>query len=168
MSGEAVGDGGEQVSQERHQGGVVREVRVEVAGPVPGAAFLPFEQRRQGNGVEEALIARRHSVTGIALPRSGRAAQGTDVPARRAGQQPQVAREGRREASAQAVQVEDGGPYVGDLRLDDRLARIGDGEDLEVHPQSFECPYLFQDEGLRQARVAAHDDGDRWGCGALE
>src|SRR5207247_6436747 len=49
-----------------------------------------------------------------------------------------------------------------------RLARIGDGEDLKVHPQAFECPYLFHDEGLRQARVAAHDDADRRGCRALE
>src|SRR5437899_986533 len=74
----------------------------------------------------------------------------------------------RRPRSPQPVQVLNRGPDLGDFGLRYLLARIRHGEDMDGLPESFESPYLAEDEGLRQAEVAADDVADRRDRPAIE
>src|SRR5438552_16261236 len=74
----------------------------------------------------------------------------------------------RRPRTPEPVQVLNRGPDLGDFGLRYLLARIRHGEDMDGHPESFERPYLAEDEGLRQAGVAADDVADRRDRPAIE
>src|SRR3989442_11854084 len=74
----------------------------------------------------------------------------------------------RRPRSPQPVQVLNRGPDLADFGLRHLLARIRHGEDMDGHPESFERPYLVEDEGLRQAGGAADDVADPRGRPAIE
>src|SRR2546426_12725578 len=67
----------------------------------------------------------------------------------------------RRPRSPQPVQVLNRGPDLADFGLRYLLARIRHGEDMDGHPESFERPYLVEDEGLRQAGGGAGDGARR-------
>ena len=160
MGGEAEGNAAQHLHQHRDQRWVVGEVRMHVVDRPPRAA-LTRQQPRQVDRLQKALVARRGGVAFVEICPPHDITQCSEIaqwPARRSANM--LAQNGQAAALARIFKIFHRRADSGHLRLHDRLARVGDREQVQVLPDLLQCQNLVQDKRLRQARVAAQDVAD--------
>jgi hypothetical protein len=154
VGGEAIAHAGEQAHEKRDEGGVVREVAVDVVHPL-SAGTAAFQVRREVHRLPEAWEARRRRVAGRVERAPG------EVHGRR-----HVTRGvSSEDLEMIAPHLQNGAPQRGveelgsssdprDSLVADLLVRRGHAEDGDAVPEALEAQDLVEDMGLRQPRVA--------------